>query len=493
MIDAHPLAGSFGSALATSYAAGASEAGHDVRLVALRDLAFAPNAPHDALEPDLILAQADLKWCQHLAVIYPNWWGTYPALFKAFIDRILTQGFAFQTEGKSWKGLLAGRSAQVVTTMDTPFWIYRWILGAPGVRAVAWATFGFCAIKPTFVKLLGPIHSSTLAQREAWLDEVFRMGRSVDGLLRTSPAARFKAWLTVARLQFYPFPILVLATGALAASDSLNHPIQAVPLLLAAACGFLLEFSTVLTNELEDLETDRQNRNAGRFTGGSRVLVEGWLSENQVKMGRRAAGVLLIILGVALVCTANSNPLLLSILILIGWLLGHQYSAGPLRLSYRTLGEVDVAFTHSILVAGLGWASQGASWHAGFPWGSTSAIFTSVLPSIILAGVPDQEADRLSGKVTTVVRWGVRTATRLAIVATGVSLFLKFLTTSHGPFSIAINIMATLHGLALVIALMRAGRRTEHGKIDGPLILALTFMVWFALEPFLALWAGMPH
>ena len=147
----------------------------------------------------------------------------------------------------------------------------------------------------------------------------------------------------------------------------------------------------------------------------------------------------------------------------------------------------------SILVAGLGWASQGASWHPGFPWGFTSAIFTSVLPSIILAGVPDQEADRLSGKVTTVVRWGVRTATRLATIATGVALFLEFLTTSHGPFSFALNIMAAFHGLALLAALIRAGRRKEHGKIDGLLILALTYMVWFALEPFLAFWTAVPH
>ena len=116
VVDGHPLTGSFGSALAASYVAGAKQAGHTVRLTRLRDLRFAYSPTSGPMEQDLHLAQECLQWCDHVMVVYPNWWGTYPALFKAFLDRILLPGFAFEVQDKGWKGLLSGRSAQIITT-----------------------------------------------------------------------------------------------------------------------------------------------------------------------------------------------------------------------------------------------------------------------------------------------------------------------------------------------------------------------------------------
>jgi 1,4-dihydroxy-2-naphthoate octaprenyltransferase len=490
VIDAHPQSASLGSALAARYAEGARQAGHEVRLTVLRDLCFDYNTPQAALEPDLVTAQEALQWCRHVTVVYPNWWGTYPALFKAFLDRILLPGFAFQVEEKGWKGLLSGRSAQIITTMDTPFWVYRWILGAPGIRAMVRATFGFCGIKPVQVKLFGPVHGSTPAQRQEWLGEVLRMGLAADQAIRPPRADSIKAWLAAARLQFYPFPLLVLATGALAGAASLAQPLQSVPLLLAAGCAFLMELFTVLTNELHDQETDRLNRNAGLFTGGSRVLVDRRLTAPQLESARLLTAGFLLVLASALAYSVPSHALSFVGLVLVGGLLGHQYSAGPLRLSYRSWGELNVAFTHSFLVAALGWVSQGGPMNAAFPWGFTTAIFVSVLPSIILAGVPDRDADRAAGKNTLVVRWGVRRASFIAMTAAGAAMILKSVTSSGGPLSPWLTGAAIVHGLVLLGGLGLLSRRSNPDKINGLLVLALSFMVWFALEPFLA-YAGM--
>ncbi len=492
VIDGHPQSGSLGSALAAKYAEGARQAGHEVRLTVLRELQFDYNTPQEALEPDLAAAQEALQWCRHVTVIYPNWWGTYPALFKAFLDRILLPGFAFQVEEKGWKGLLSGRSAQIITTMDTPFWVYRWILGAPGIRAMVRATFGFCGIKPVHVKLFGPVHASTPAQRQDWLGEVFRMGLAAEQAIRPPRGTRIKAWLAVARPQFYPFPLLVLATGAVAAAATLDHPVRTAPLVLAAGCAILLELFTVLTNELHDQETDRRNRNAGLFTGGSRVLVDGRLTAPQLETARRLAAGFLIVLASVLAFLVSSHALIIGGLVLTGWLLGHQYSAGPLRLSYRGWGELDVAFTHSFLVAALGWVSQGGPWNSAIPWGLTAAIFVSVLPSIILAGVPDRGADRAAGKNTLVVRWGVRRASFTAMAAAAAAMILKSVTSSGGPLSPWLTGAALVHGLILLGGLWVLSRRPQPDKIDGVLVLALTFMVWFALEPFLAYITGIP-
>ncbi len=490
VVDGHPVEGSYCSALASRFAEGAKQAGHTVRLTRLRDLQFDFNARQQALEPDLVTAQDHLQWCEHFVVVYPNWWGTYPALLKAFFDRILLPGFAFKIESNGWRGLLPGRSAQIITTLDTPCWVYRWILGAPGIRAVQAATLGFCGFQPIHVKLLGPIHSSTLITRSAWLEEVSQMGFTVSVQLKKSCGMGLKAWSAAARLQFYPFPLLALATGALAAAVATGRPVQLIPFLLAGGCGFLVELMTVFTNEIEDQDTDRRNGNSGMFTGGSRVLVEGRLSESQLRSGRQTAAGLLVLLTCLLGLRVECGAVPLVGLILLGSIVGHQYSAKPLKLSYHGCGELTVAFTHSILVVGLGWACQGGSLGVAGAYGISMAIFTAVLPSIMLAGFPDLEADRISGKRTLVVQWGRLSTIYAAITATILAMGLKVAISSASTLSSWFNAAALLHGLALAAALWQYRHTLRPGKIDGLLILALTFMIWFALEPFCAFWSS---
>ena len=37
------------------------------------------------------------------------------------------------------------RRAHLLTTMDTPTWVYRWIYKSPGLNSLALATLGFAA------------------------------------------------------------------------------------------------------------------------------------------------------------------------------------------------------------------------------------------------------------------------------------------------------------------------------------------------------------
>ena len=131
VILGHPGTHSFCSALADSYIAAAKDASHDVRVMRLGDLRFDPVLREgyqqvQALEPDLLQAQANIHWAEHLVLVYPIWWGGIPALLKGFFDRILLPGFAFQyREGKAFPAkLLKGRSAHLLVTMDTPPWYY---------------------------------------------------------------------------------------------------------------------------------------------------------------------------------------------------------------------------------------------------------------------------------------------------------------------------------------------------------------------------------
>jgi putative NADPH-quinone reductase len=64
--------------------------------------------------------------------------GNLPALLKGFLDRVMTPHFAFITceGGTGDQGLLGGRSAQLITTMDTPPLIHRLVYRQPGPRAL---------------------------------------------------------------------------------------------------------------------------------------------------------------------------------------------------------------------------------------------------------------------------------------------------------------------------------------------------------------------
>lgn len=185
VILGHPDSGSFCGALAETYAKSAAAAGHAVRLFRLGDIAFDPTLHHgynkrQELEPGLQEIQEAITWSTHLVFVYPIWWGAIPALLKGMFDRVFLPGYAFKYRANSqmWDKLLAGRSAHIIATMDTPPWYFRLIYRMPGHHQMKKTILEFCGIKPVKVTSLGPIRFATAAKRKKWLDQVARAAQS---------------------------------------------------------------------------------------------------------------------------------------------------------------------------------------------------------------------------------------------------------------------------------------------------------------------------
>ncbi len=183
IINAHPDKESFCFALAESYKMGAYKAEADVKLVHLIDLKFNPILTFgyrkiSPLEPDLYKMQQDILWANHLVFVYPNWWATFPALLKGFIDRVFVPGFAFKyhEKGPFWDKLLKGKTARLIVTMDTPKWYYWLINRNAGHNAMKIGVLKFCGINPVKITTFSPIKSSDEAKQKKWLTAAEKLG-----------------------------------------------------------------------------------------------------------------------------------------------------------------------------------------------------------------------------------------------------------------------------------------------------------------------------
>lgn len=209
---------------------------------------------------------------------------------------------------------------------------------------------------------------------------------------------KITSWIKLMRLEFYSIPFVVYSLGALI-SYKFNDFFFLMNYLVGYLIIFLIELATVLTNEYYDFEADKLNENIGRFTGGSRMLVENKISVKGIKISFIFVVMLFLVLSLYLFkITFYSNQVIL--LLMLGFILGIYYTAPPLKLSYRRLGEIDVAVIHGFYVIICGYVFQKGIFDAQIIIPLAIPIFFSSLAGVSLAGIPDIDSDRLVSKKT---------------------------------------------------------------------------------------------
>lgn len=302
------------------------------------------------------------------------------------------------------------------------------------------------------------------------------------------PMSKPSAWLRAARLELYP--IVFLMVGAGAAAGALDaRAFDATRALLAWACLFLIQLAAVLTNEHFDYPGDAVNRNPGRFSGGSRVIVAGALTHEEILRGVAIAIALLgAASGLLLAVSPHEARIPTLVLLALGVALGLGHTAPPLKLSHRGFGEINAAFTHGILPALTGWVTQGGAVADPLPWLVAMPAFCACLAHRTLCGIPDIRADGAVKRRTYAVTFGARGATGVAVFAAlaaslaGVLLWQDgIITGAYG----AATLVTIPHALALSwVAISRVRAGADEPRMDGTLLNALLFTLWFGLIPF---------
>ena len=211
------------------------------------------------------------------------------------------------------------------------------------------------------------------------------------------------AWWRLSRIPFLSVGILPLILGFILAWRWGYKGPWALYLLSVVAV-VLIMWMTYYLGEWNDVEGDRINRNFNRFSGGSRVLVEGVIPARvSFLLGYGClAGAILLVFYIYLQYRSDLRTLLLGG---SGIFFGFFYSSKPIRWSYHGLGEILVGFCY-------GWLPIAAGFFL-FTGFFSPQIFVLSIPVglsifnvILINEFPDEEADRAIGKKNLVVRFG---------------------------------------------------------------------------------------
>ncbi len=173
----------FNHELAERYERGFRSAGGQVERIDLASLSFDPilhagyRTPQP-LEPDLERVRDAIERSSHLVWVFPIYWASPPTLVHGLIDRLFLPRWAFRYEKGSAlpKGLLAGRSARVVMTMDSPGWWYTALNQRCAHRSFGTATLAFCGLKPVRFTSVHDVHHLGQQARAKWGDKVEAVG-----------------------------------------------------------------------------------------------------------------------------------------------------------------------------------------------------------------------------------------------------------------------------------------------------------------------------
>jgi putative NADPH-quinone reductase len=185
VVYAHPCPESFVAAVKDRVLAGLEAAGHEARLADLYAEGFEPvmraeerRAYHDAGANEASVGNEleRLRWAEALVFVHPTWWYGPPAMLKGWLDRVWVPHATFRMPepGRPIGRVLTNiRLLAAVSTLGSPWWWWRFVMGEPGRRML------LRGLKPlvapgakTLWLALHEMDRATDAQRRAFLAKV---------------------------------------------------------------------------------------------------------------------------------------------------------------------------------------------------------------------------------------------------------------------------------------------------------------------------------
>ncbi|MHB9069079.1 MAG: UbiA family prenyltransferase [Sedimentisphaerales bacterium] len=246
---------------------------------------------------------------------------------------------------------------------------------------------------------------------------------------------KFVLWLKELRLQFCvagAMPILIGSALAYKQIGSINYTLAILALFATVA----FQIASNIANDYFDnrSKNDILNENRTPFSGGSGLLQKGLITPKHTLIASLLFFAIGTILGISILFITK-KPAVLA-LGLAGLLGGFFYTAPPLKLGYRTAGEIIIALLFGILPVYGAYYIQTGVWDL-IPLLPASVVAVLIFLVIFANEFPDFQADKAVNKRTLVVTLGIKKAALLYKAALIILVLLSFILTKR-PVPVAL-------------------------------------------------------
>ena len=172
--------------------------------------------------------------------------------------------------------------------------------------------------------------------------------------------------------------------------------------------------SVSLSNNYFDTEVDKFNKPVF-IAGGTKILIEKPELKNLCK--RIAIFLIILSISISFVFTfMYSFPISYLGFIIFGNLLGWFYTAPPVKLTYRGLGEIANMITMGFLIPGIGYWTINGNLNTFFFIFSIAFVLYG-LNFMIIVETPDIEGDKKVNKKTLVTKIGLKNSYKIRIIS----------------------------------------------------------------------------
>ena len=167
IIFAHPNQQSLNRALVERVVQASHEMNVETIVRDLYTLNFNPILSWDELDAcqagivsaEVKFEQNQIKEADLITLVYPLWWMGFPAILKGYLDRVLSYGFAYQTENGFSVGLLSDKKMQHFINMGNNLERYQSLNFDKALQTcLVDGLFNFCGITDIQHDIFGDIH-----------------------------------------------------------------------------------------------------------------------------------------------------------------------------------------------------------------------------------------------------------------------------------------------------------------------------------------------
>ena len=184
-VFAHPRRESFTGAVQEALAVGVRESGHEIEVADLYREGFrALLQPEDyaqfrgeAMPEEVLREQRRIERADALALVFPVWWWSFPAVLKGWIDRVFSDGWAYSFEPGMSRGKLRDRPTLVLGVAGSRESTYaRYGYGEAMRLQLDVGILGYCGLRDVEMHILYDVEQGP-AVRDGYLDKARMLGR----------------------------------------------------------------------------------------------------------------------------------------------------------------------------------------------------------------------------------------------------------------------------------------------------------------------------